>query len=491
MSQATNHNEQNEPDFGRLFRGLLRALRRLWPLVLVFAVLGSGFFLLYKRKTYVPDYKAYCTFAVRVVNKAATGEANTSFSVYYDKDLAEQMDKTFSYVLTSDLLTDPIREYLGDTPVEGRVEASSIPGSNIFMLVTYGRTPEDAQRLLEAVMSVYMEAAQFIIGEMETELVEEPVVSDVPVNAPSLAEQAVKGLILGLIPGLGLILFYAALRRTVLDPEELEQYVNMPCLGVLPFVNMKKMRKNLKSGAELSSGESSFREGMRGIARKLETELKKRGGKVILVTGTLPEEGKSTVSKGLAETLASWGRKVVLIDGDLRKPDLARRFDVKDREMPLEEVFAGKKPLQSVVFQQNNLALVGNTKPVADATVVLEQSETKDLIRRLADATDYLILDAPPCSQLADAAILSNYADGILYVVRQDRVPIPQIADAASALGGTDNLLVGFVLNGAEEQGGSYGYGKYGYGKYGYGRYGYGHYGRYGRYNRYREKNEE
>ena len=494
MSQnETNRDEEFELDLNRVLRSLLRALRRLWLPVLAFAILGAGLFLLYKHNTYVPEYKAYCSFAVRVVNKAATGEANSSFAVHYDKDVAEQLDKTFSYVLESDLLTDRIREYLGDTSVKGRVDAGSISGSNIFMLTAYGSTPQEAQRLLDAVMNVYMDAARVVIGDLESEIVEEPVVSDQPYNKPTLVKNFASGFMLGLIPGVLLVVGYAFSRRTVLVPEDLEQYVNMPCLGVVPLVNMKKLRGEDESDFRISSIESSFRESVRGIARKLETELKKRGGKVILVTGSVPGEGKSTTSQYLATTLASWGKKVVLVDGDLRKPDLARRFGIRDREMSLEKVLRGEKSLETVICHREKLALVANTVPSADATVVLGLPETEALIGELAGASDYVILDAPPCGRMADAVLLSGYADGIVYVVQQDRVPISRIAESASSLCTAENKLLGYILNGADEKSGGYGYGygKYGYGRYGYGRYGYGRYGRYGDRRSEQKKNTE
>lgn len=492
----TNGGQEFEIDWGQLFRALLRALRRLWLPVAVLVLLVTGLFLLYQNKNYVPDYKAYCSFAVRVVNKAATGEANSSFAVHYDKDVAEQLDKTFSYVLESDLLTDQIREHLGDTSAVGRVEAGSISGSNIFMLTAYGSTPEEAERLLKAVMSVYMDAARIVIGDLESEIVEEPIVPDEPYNKPSFAKNLVTGLALGLLLGLLPICLYAILRRTVLIPEDLERQVNMPCFGVVPFINMKKLRSGDETDAKFAPKESAFRESVFGIARKLETELKKRDGKVILVTGTVPGEGKSTTSQYLASAMVSWGKKVVLVDGDLRKPDLARRMGVRDREMPLAEVIRGEKPIDRVIHRWDKLALVGNTVPTSDATVVLGLPETGKLIESLAAVSDYVILDAPPCGQMADASVLSQYADGILYVVQQDRVPISQVAEAAAALGGTENKLLGYILNGVDEQGGGYGYGygKYGYGRYGYGRYGYGRYGygRSGRYGgRYGEKTEK
>ena len=83
------------------------------------------------------------------------------------------------------------------------------------------------------------------------------------------------------------------------------------------------------------------------------------------------------------------------------------------------------------------------------------------------------MIDTPPCGQLSDAALFQQYADGILYVVQQDRIPIHQIVEAAESLCDSENKLLGYVINGAEQL--PHGYGKYGYSKYG-------HYGSYGDY---------
>ena len=95
-----------------------------------------------------------------------------------------------------------------------------------------------------------------------------------------------------------------------------------------------------------------------------------------------------------------------------------------------------------------------------------------------AQEADFVILDAPPCDTLPDATVLMQYADRILYVVRQDYAPTPRIQDAVEDLCEDDEKLLGYVLSFADAT--ASGYGKYGYGTYSYGKYGNGYYGKYG-----------
>lgn len=474
-----------EIDLGQLFQNLIRALRRLWLPVLLLTVACAGIALLLQNRSYVPSYKAYCSFSVRVINKSTLSETNSLYAVYYDQDLAEQLDTTFSYLLSSDLLTDDIRNYLGTDRINGRIEANCIKGSNIFVLTTYSSTPKDAADLLEAVLAVYEDAAQYVIGDMETETIEAPIVSDTPYNTPSRTKALAFGALIGFMLGMCSLGIYALLKRTVLAPAELERYINMPCLGVLPGGLTKRQLLASAADGTDSYEQGAFQESIRGIARKLEAVIEKKDIKVLLVSSTAPGEGKSTVSQQLAETFAYWDKTVILLDGDMRKPSLYRRYGIKGKQLSLEAVLSGNAPAETILLPQKGrpLTLAGNTELVENPTVCISSPAMKALIQAFSKQADLVIIDTPPCERIIDAELFQQYADGVVFVVQQDRIPISEIVSAAEDLCDSENKLLGFVLNGAEHI--PQGYGKYGYGKYSYGRYGsyYGNYGsRYGKY---------
>ena len=471
--------KQNRPeltiDTQLLLLGAWKLLKRFWwafgIMVLVFTLLVTVAW----HALYTPEYKCYCSFTVKVVNDSTTGQINTLYGFYYDKDLAEQLDKTFTHILSSDLLNDEIKEQLGPDGKKGKVEAECIEGSNLFVLSTYGATPQEAAQVMDAVLYVYADVARFVVGEMQVEMVEEPVTGDTPDNAPSLLISAALGVLLSFAVGLLCVLLRLDHIRTVRNPEQLEEKINMPCLGLMPVQSDKA------TGAAQSHQQGEFRESVRGIARKVEQVLDDCETKVLLVTSTLPGEGKTTVCRQLAQTLSDWGKRVYLIDGDLRKPNLYRVFKVKGRKMPLQDVLLGKEE-QACILEKtgNNLWLVGNTEPVAEPTVLLDSPQMGALIASISGDADYVIIDAPPCDVMSDVAVLQRYCTKVLYVVRQEYAQVQKVLDAVEELCATENKLMGYVLNGTVKT--AQGYGKYGYGAYSYGKYGNGYYGHYGHY---------
>ena len=205
-----------------------------------------------------------------------------------------------------------------------------------------------------------------------------------------------------------------------------------------------------------------------------------KDSRVLLVTGTLPGEGESTTARLLAETLADWGKKVCLIDCDLRQPSLYAHYNQKNKVLPLADCLQDNASESSGFYDvgADNLVLVGNSLPVKRPTEVLASPQMKALISRIAQKVDFVIMDAPPCEALSDATVLQQYADHILYVVRQDFASVSRIQDAVEDLCEEDEKLLGYVLSFTAAT--ASGYGKYGYGTYSYGKYGNGYYGKYG-----------
>ena len=471
------NDEAVELDLWKLLYNCWKSFKRFWWLVLgcvaAFAVLVPAVC----HWNTVPEYKATCSFTVRVVNSSVTESIHNQYDIYYDKDLAEQLDKTFTYILTSDHLGDEVRQQLDKELVAGRITAKCIEGSNLFEITALSKSPQEAYELLVTVMEVFPNAARYVVGDLMVEMLEEPKASAAPANAVNLPEMAVIGGFLGVVLAAGILLLIAMSVRTVRMPEELEAELNMSCLGIVPIT--RERTNNIAEG--------EFRESIRGISRKVEMALEQEGIKVLLVTGTCAEEGKSLISRYLAQTLAEWGKRVYLLDCDLRKPSLYKLLKYRDKKLPLEDHLKGKVPLDAVLCPTNTkgLTLVGNSESVRDPAGLFGTQAIKNLIETLASRGDCVIIDSPPCDGLADVAALQSYAQRILYVVRQNYATKDQIVDAVEHLTDNESKLLGFVLNYAEKT--TSGYGKYGYGAYSYGKYGNGYYGRYGHYSKYRK----
>ena len=469
-------------DLKALIENFIIVFKRLWWLAVLFALIIGTVLPVISKVNYTPVYRAYCSFSVKVKNNSNTSDLNSLYGIYYDKDLATHLESTFSYILSSDLLADAIKEDLGAKVASNNITAKCITGSNLFELNTYAATPEEAGELLNTVVSIFEETARYVIGDLDIDLVEETVILNTPTNKVNLVKDAVFGAAIGIGLALVIFAFLSLFHNTVQKPGDLEDHLNMPWLGVVPVADLKK-----NDGNSTLHNNNDFAESIHGIARKLDNMMKKDGLKIILVTSTAPEEGKSTISLALAEVMESWGRKTAIIDGDLRNPTLYRRVGLKKKTLPLEKAIKGEVPAENVIFKvtKSGVCFVGNSIPVEQPTVLIDSSEMRDFISTISSQVDCLIIDTPPCETMSDVALYQEYSDGILYVVRQDYVPIKNIIDSVESLGQSDGKILGYILNGARET--TEGYGKYSYGRYSYGKYGYsyGYYGRYGNYGKY------
>ena len=475
MVSEQTERENKSIDIETLLHSYLKTAKRMWWLLLVGIVLCAALVPLTSAWLMTPEYKASCSFTVKVVNNSVTDEIDGYYGIYYDKDLAEQLEKTFSYILTSDHLSDEVYQKLDKELKADKITATCIKGSNLFVLEAVAATPEEAVDLLETVMAVFPDAARYVVGDLKVEELEAPNAKSTPSNAKNWKAQAALGAMAGFLLISAVLVWLAWNHRTVHKPEQLEDVLNMPCVGLVPLTSAC-------TGA-LDDGES--RESIRGIARKIENALESKGLQVILVTSTQPDEGKTLVARMVAQTLADWGKKVCLVDGDLRKPSLYKYYKLHEETLPLVSALQGQVPLKSVMRSvgENHLALVGNTQSTDDPTMLLDGPMWQSMMSHLRNHTDVIIIDAPPCETLADVTLLQKSADRILYVVRQDCATIDRVVNAVEGLSKDEGRLLGFVLNGTVQSAG--GYGKYGYGTYSYGKYGGGYYGKYGYYHGY------
>ena len=199
--------------------------------------------------------------------------------------------------------------------------------------------------------------------------------------------------------------------------------------------------------------------------------------KTILISSSIPGEGKTTVALNLALAFAEIDKKVLLIDGDLRNPTLHSRLGINQKDITygITDVLLGKvHPVKAIVAgAEENLHLILGRKHVENASELLSSRRMREMLEELRDYDDYdyIIVDTPPAAMMADASVVAAYTDAVLYVIRQDYADVRYIREGIGLLSDSDTHVLGCVLNCAEAGIGGYGYGKYGYGKYGYGKY--------------------
>lgn len=187
--------------------------------------------------------------------------------------------------------------------------------------------------------------------------------------------------------------------------------------------------------------------------------------KAIVVTSSKQDEGKTTVTSNLVVSFASLeGKRVLLIDADLRNPSVHKMFS-KANGLRLTDVLTGKKELRQCVqnTELENLQIITAGTIPLNPGEILESKKMREFINGLRDYYDYIFIDTPPIGIIMDAGVLANYADGIILVVGSKDVETERAKMAKERLEKVKANIIGAVLNKYIEKNGSYGYYSYYY----------------------------
>lgn len=449
-------------DLRILISDLLRAAKRLLWLGILLVLLSAAALCWRTYRSYTPRYQATASFTVYVTNPLQA-EIRT-----YNAVTAEQMAKTFPYILTSGVLGDIVMQELGISSMPA-VSASVLENTNIFTLTVTAGDPQLAYDVLNAVITHYPSVAEFVVGPTTMNLLDESGVPAAPVNSRDYTSAAEKGAVIGLALWAGVLLLFAITRSTIHNEAEINRLINLRCLGMLPVV--KGYRKGSKNGRcpvlTKDSDKFGFGESVRLLRIRVEKEMREGNKKVLLISSAIPGEGKTTVAANLAVALAHKGKRVLLVDCDLRNPSVAKVFG-KENDMGLAAYLAGTSKVVARSMETANLFAVFGGAPVSNAAELLARKEARTFIETVRGIFDYVILDTPPCSMLADASEAANLADCALMTIRQDYASKDQILEGLQLLSGSGLPLIGCMLNCVKRSalGGSYGYYGYGYGAY-------------------------
>lgn len=172
--------------------------------------------------------------------------------------------------------------------------------------------------------------------------------------------------------------------------------------------------------------------------------------RIIVVTSSEPGEGKSTTAGNLALCMAQGDKKVALIDCDLRKPSLHKKFKVSNL-VGLSDVIIGKTDLATAAHRYNkNLVLLTSGKIPPNPSEMLSSKTMEKLLESLKETFDYIILDTPPVQAVTDSQILSTKADGTILVVKAERTKKDSVQNAINLLKKVNANVIGTVLNGID-----------------------------------------
>jgi polysaccharide biosynthesis transport protein len=276
-------------------------------------------------------------------------------------------------------------------------------------------------------------------------------------------------LVLGLAIAFALDSLDAGFRAGV----DVERALGLSNLAVVPTVaGVKSVQDRV-----VSKPLSAYTEAVRTLYAGVQLSNVDKPPRVLLMTSSVPNEGKTSTAVALARLAAQGGQRVVLMDGDLRHPSIAGAFGNKRPEAGLVEVLAGKRDLNSVLVRDTmtDLQYLPIASPPANPSDLITSDAMRRLIEGLEQAFDLVVIDAAPVIPVSDSRLLSRLVDKVIYVIHWDKTPREAVMSGVKMLRDSGAQIAGTILNQTDlRRHAIYGYG-YGYGTYSYGSY----YGKY------------
>ncbi len=446
-------------------RGVCKELMRYaWMILLAAATVWLGAAGI-GRLSYVPQYTASATLVVST--KGGTG-------VYSSLAMSSQMANVFSDVFQSEALRKYIAEDIGEE-VNGVITCEQIQETNLLVLQVVAETPREAYLFLHSALEHYKEVSGYVFANAGLEIVQEPSVPEEPSNQSLLWELRNIVAVLGAVLMAGVIFIFYLLRYTVKNSASAARQLDGSVRGVIPYEKrrVRKGRKKKREAPLLNSPLVSMKyaEASRRAEAGVEYHMRKRRQKVLLVTSVSENEGKSTVAANLAIALAEKHRKVLLIDGDFRKPAQYKIFGRKKSKIPsLRKVLLGKASWKEAIVRNKKSGVweLFLYRPLSNLSEILNSDRLDELLKNCRKEMDYIIIDSSPTSVATDAEVWMQLADTVLLVVRQDWSDVRIINDTVDLIWQSSGDFAGFVLNAFHEEH-SRSCQKYGYGEYGMG----------------------
>ncbi|WP_254695448.1 polysaccharide biosynthesis tyrosine autokinase [Oceanicola sp. D3] len=346
-------------------------------------------------------------------------------------------------------------------------------GDDLVELQQLQREVEASRALYEYFLGRLKEtSAQQGIQQADSRVLSNAVI---PINASEPRRSLILAMsgMLGLMIGAGLVLLKEARNSSFRTSDELEAATGISVIGQIPRIPARNRRKTIQYLRDKPT--SNTAEAYRNLRTSLMLSNVDNPPKVIVSTSALPGEGKTTNSIAIAQNLIGMGKKVLLMEGDIRRRTLSQYFD----DLPkrgLVSVLSGDSSLDDVITQTeaSGIDLLAGEQTSANAADLFTSDKFRDLITDLRGKYDAIILDTPPVLIVPDARIIAMQADAVLFTVKWDATSQAQVKEGLKLFRQSDQKVTGLVLSQINPKGMKrYGYG----GKYGaYSAYGSGYY---------------
>lgn len=383
----------------------------------------------------------------------STSGADSTTSLLQGSNFTQQRVKSYADVITTPKVLGPVVDELGlaeSAEVLGSRVAATVPLDTVLIDVSVrDRSAEQAARIADAVGREFtstvtdLESTDGTSSPVKVTIVSSATVPTAPVS-PRPLRNGLLGLLAGLVLGLGLAIGRDKLDTSVKNERDLGAVTSAPVLGGIVF-DPEAPKRPLIVQNDPHSGRA---EAFRVLRTNLQFVDVADAPRSIVLTSTVPLEGKTTTTANLALTMAAGGMRVCVVEGDLRRPRLLEYLGLEGA-VGLTNVLIGQAELDDVLqpFAGHDLSVLGAGSLPPNPSELLGSTAMAKTLRELETRFDYVVIDAPPLLPVTDAAVLSTVAGGTVVVVGAGRVTREQLSKALGSLQAVNGHVLGVVLN--------------------------------------------
>lgn len=371
--------------------------------------------------------------------------------------------------LRSELAVARAREESLQAQVDGLQGTSLEQSQGALRLRELQREAEAAALIYQNFLNRFNEtSAQQTAEEREARVISQAIRPSIP-SSPNVRRSVMLGLGLGAVIGFGIIFLLERLNNTFRSRSDVETRLGIPVLATTPSLGARRRRSDMLSYVE-DRPNSALSEAIRNVRTSILLSNIDSPPRVVLVTSSIPSEGKSTLALLLASTSARMGKKAVLVDCDMRRPTVADAFPVAPAG-DLVGVLTGEVALRDAIvgdIETDNLCALPSLVAKGNPADLINSQRFRKLMDTLSDHFDMVVIDSPPVSLVTDARILATIADATILAVRWDETPTDLVVESLQQLEDVGANVVGATLTMVDERRqASYSYGYRGrYGRY-------------------------
>ncbi len=496
MDEKNLEKEETVIDFQRLFSAIVSKLWLVALVAVLCAVLAFG----WTRYKQTPVYDASSLF---YVNNSDISVGNVSLGISAgDISASNYLVKSYVIVLTTRETLEDVIDYAGvdmsSGELKGMISAAAVDETQIFRVTVRHTDPEKAAKIANAIEYILPNRIKEVIDGTSAKVVESAIVPTAP-SGPNYSRSTIVGFLIGLLGVVGVLVLKEIFDVKIHDEEDVSRNCKHPILVTVPDMSSsggkksrygygygsKRDRAMQKVGTQkncfFGSGISfTAAEAYKRLRTKLQFSFADDGtSRVIGISGALSGEGKSLTAINLAYSLSQLGKKVILIDCDMRRPSLAGKLAI-EKQPGLSSCLSGQSHVENLLqncgFPGEESAFhvisAGRTPP--NPVELLSSERMVRLLQSLREKYDYILLDLPPVCEVSDALAVSSMTDGMLLVVRQNHCDRIALTDALRQFSFVEAKILGVVYNCAGELSKDYNYRRSYYKNYGrreYGKY--------------------